>query len=293
MLSALVEDFSQIVGLKVVVLRSQPADNERRFRALARASDYTLVIAPEFDDILHSRCKWVLEEGGRLLGPTPEAVQLCADKLALAEQLAQWWIPTPTTFPATSVNRPGTWVWKPRYGAGSIATFTLRDECDWAHCKQRAEAEGWHGENIVQPFVAGHSASVAFLLGPCTRMALTPCTQVLSSDGRFRYLGGAVPLGEPFATRAVSLATRAVDSVPGLEGYVGVDLVLGDANDASDDWIIEINPRITTSYVGLRKLSTSNLADAILRTIQGEFLSPIRWKNTQFQFFQDGRTETV
>ena len=44
-------------------------------------------IAPEFDRILESRCRWVLEEGGRLLGPSPEAVALTADKLALAEHL--------------------------------------------------------------------------------------------------------------------------------------------------------------------------------------------------------------
>ena len=49
--------------------------------------------------------------------------------------------------------------------------------------------------------------------------------------------------------------------MPGLSGYVGVDVVLG--NDGRD-WAIEINPRLTTSYVGLRALAGFNLAEAML-----------------------------
>jgi predicted ATP-grasp superfamily ATP-dependent carboligase len=49
-------------------------------------------------------------------------------------------------------------------------------------------------------------------------------------------------------------------------GYLGVDLVLGP--NASTDKVIEINPRLTTSYVGLRAAieSDKNLAAAMLAT---------------------------
>jgi predicted ATP-grasp superfamily ATP-dependent carboligase len=87
-------------------------------------------------------------------------------------------------------------------------------------------------------------------------------------DGRFHYRGGRVPLTEPLASRALSLARKAVDCVPGLFGYVGVDLVLGDAGD----WVIEINPRLTTSYLGLRQLAKKPLTDALLRIAKGEEL---------------------
>ena len=47
--------------------------------------------------------------------------------------------------------------------------------------------------------------------------------------------------------------------MPGLQGYVGVDLVLGEETC----WLIEINPRPTTSYVGLRRVIDLNMAAAI------------------------------
>jgi predicted ATP-grasp superfamily ATP-dependent carboligase len=98
----------------------------------------------------------------------------------------------------------------------------------------------------------------------------------LSDDGRFRYLGGTVPLDSALCRRAMSLGQRAVEAVDGLLGYVGVDLVLGESAD--HDWIIEINPRPTTSYLGLRALSRSNLAETILRVARGQPVAPPSWR---------------
>jgi len=114
-------------------------------------------------------------------------------------------------------------------------------------------------EMICQEFAAGRAASVAFIVGDDGAFALPPCWQHLSDDGRFRYLGGECPIPPEFARRAESIARQAVACVGGLRGYVGVDVVLGDR-----DWAIEINPRLTTSYTGLRKLARFNLAEAIL-----------------------------
>ena len=38
--------------------------------------------------------------------------------------------------------------------------------------------------------------------------------------------------------------------------------MLGDDPAGADDVVIEINPRLTTSYLGLRRLARDNLADA-------------------------------
>lgn len=123
----------------------------------------------------------------------------------------------------------------------------------------QARAEGW-GDLIVQPFVPGEPASVAFLVGPGRRLALPAVSQRLSDDGRFHYRGGRLPLTADSAERAASLAARAVDAVEGLRGYVGVDLVLGPT--AARDAVMEINPRMTTSYIGLRALCASTWRSA-------------------------------
>ena len=78
-----------------------------------------------------------------------------------------------------------------------------------------------------------------------------------------------------------------ISSVAGLRGYVGVDLVLGDQGD----WVIEINPRLTTSYIGLRTLTNDNLAVAMLRIALGQPPGNLTWRKARVRFHADGRTE--
>jgi predicted ATP-grasp superfamily ATP-dependent carboligase len=282
MLAAVLDDFRRVPGVETATL---PAGETRAAIAgLACSCDYTLLIAPEFDGLLAERCRWVEEAGGRLLGPSSSAVRLTADKLRLSRHLGAAGVPTPpcTRFPGPA---PFPAVLKPRDGAGSQATFLVRGPDELTRCRERAAAEGWRGELVLQPFVPGTAASVALLLGPGRCVPLLPAAQHLSDDGRFRYLGGRVPLPAGLGERAVSLAGRAVAAVPGLRGYVGVDLVLGD-----EDQVIEINPRLTTSYIGLRALADTNLAEAMLRVAGGEEVSP-RWREWAVEFRADGTVE--
>ena len=140
---------------------------------------------------------------------------------------------------------------------------------------------------IVQPFIPGLPASVSWLIGPKQRTPLLPATQRLSSDGRFRYLGGRIPLQPDLARRAINLTLRAIQVVPGLMGYVGVDIVLGDS--AKDDQVIEINPRLTTSYLGLRRLARENLAETMLNLVRGTRIEPLSWKRRTIDFDCEGR----
>ena len=73
----------------------------------------------------------------------------------------------------------------------------------------------------------------------------------------------------PLAARATALASQALAAMPAAHGFVGVDLVLGADPDGADDAVIEINPRLTTSYVGLRAAVRPNLAETILQVCNG------------------------
>ena len=73
-----------------------------------------------------------------------------------------------------------------------------------------------------------------------------------------------------------------------MKGYVGVDIVLGDAPDGSADWVIEINPRLTTSYVGLRALARGNLAGVLLAVVQREALPELGWHEGTVAWSADG-----
>jgi predicted ATP-grasp superfamily ATP-dependent carboligase len=164
----------------------------------------------------------------------------------------------------------------------------VRDPEALAACAETARLEGYRGEAILQPYLSGIAASVAFLTGPRQTVPLLPAAQHLSPDGRFHYQGGSIPLPVGLAERAERLARRAVAAVPGLRGYIGVDLVLGEVADGSQDAVIEINPRLTTSYVGLRALAEDNLAEALLRVATGEPLGELKWRPGEVRFRSDG-----
>ena len=279
MRDAVAADFARIPGVQVT------SAEDEAFRRATREAEFALVIAPEFDGILEARARWAAEEGALLLGPSPEAIHFTADKAALADHWRECDIPTP----ATSTREPTACeafpvVWKPRDGCGSTATFLLRNTFDLASARAKRAAEGHTGPMILQEFVPGVAASVALLVGVAGIFPLVPCLQRLSDDGRFQYLGGELPIAPALADRAVNLAMRAVECVPGLRGYVGVDLVLGE----SRDWAIEINPRLTTSYVGLRELATFNIAEAMLRVASGQHPGPMPWHAGPVRFAASG-----
>ena len=286
MRDAVAADFAAVPGVRVILPGDVPFDR------LAAEADFTLVIAPECSGRLEHICRDVMRVGGRLLGPSPDGVRLTADKLLLSKHWERAGVPTPATWALGDEPADVAVVVKPRDGAGSQAMVLWRQDSDPVGTAQdqnpvpTTNLPAWPGSMIAQAYVPGLPASVAFLIGPSQTIPLVPCQQLLSTDGRFTYLGGRLPLTPDLANRATRMASAAVQCVPGLHGYVGVDVVLG---DDGRDWAIEINPRLTTSYVGLRALARFNLAHAMLAVVRGELVPDITWHDRQLTFQPDGR----
>lgn len=287
MRDALVEDFARVPGVEVLAFPDgTETDREDLFDELVEDSDWALVIAPESDELLASRACAVEWSGNRLLGPSRTAIERTADKFSLAEHWRACGVPTPaTTERAPTECESFPVVWKPVDGAGSTDTFLIRDRFELATARAARDPAR---PMVLQEFVPGRAASVAFLCGPNEHVPLVPTFQLLSDDGRFKYEGGELPIPPDLAARAVNLAARAVACVPGLLGYVGVDVVLGDEADGARDYAIEINPRLTTSYLGLRALAGFNLAEAMLRVASGESAGVLNWTAGRVRFGPDG-----
>ena len=289
MRDAVADDFRRLPGVEVVTTDGvHPIVEPLHVKEHAGRCDWSLVVAPEFGDTLAKTAGLIVECGGRLLGPSPLGIRLAADKLALSDVWQANGVPTPAAAPAGAVSERYPQVLKPRDGVGSEFTFRCDSAAERNHYLSVLRENYCYRDMIVQDFVPGRSASVAFLVSPSQLVALAPTYQCLSSDGRFRYDGGELPIPPALAERAVALGRRAVACAPGLLGYVGVDLVLGDAADGSRDFAIEINPRLTTSYVGLRALADFNLAGAMLRAAAGDPIPPPRWHPDRIRFRSDG-----
>ena len=221
-----------------------------------------------------SRVAGIVETaGGRLLGPSPELIALAAEKQRTAEHLA-------------TARSAGRLLEKPstpddllhscrgnRLPGGVQAARRRRIERRAA--ARRPRCGGAVSNDVYQArplgtILSGHRRERRRALradGHCSRCPLAD--NDLSDDGRFRYLGGSCPLEPALDRRARSLAIQTIRSLTGPLGYVGIDLILGDDPDGQNDVVIEINPRLTTSYVGLRAIADGNLAAAMLAAAEG------------------------
>jgi predicted ATP-grasp superfamily ATP-dependent carboligase len=261
-------------------------EEETVLSELAASADWTVLIAPETDGALRDRCLLVGAAGGRLLSPGPLLVEMASDKHRTGRRLAAAGVATPhaivlgggcdalESFPYPAVV-------KPRFGAGSV-------DVRFAASPQAVRPWESRGDQIrLERYCEGVGASVAFLCGSGRDTVLPAVGQRLSADGRFRYLGGVAPLAEPLARRAETLALSALRAVPPAIGYVGIDLVLSPQPDGSGDVVIEVNPRLTTSYIGLRKLALVNLAEAMLAIAEGRHFR-VSFSRDQVAFDADG-----
>src|SRR5690606_33185869 len=87
--------------------------------------------------------------------------------------------------------------------------------------------------------------------------------QLLSRDGRFRYLGGRIPLGRDVQPAIEQLVQDACRRLPHAAGYLGFDLIVPHTAPR-EPLIVEINPRLTTSYLRYRAAACENLARRLL-----------------------------
>jgi tyramine---L-glutamate ligase len=301
MLRSLVADFASISGVLVDVVRDvryrdlhlaectshlvgSATDEKQTFARLASSADWTVVIAPEFRGYLQARCQVVEQGGGKLLGPSSRLVTLTSDKQATAEHLAAHGVRVPRGVPlapgeALPADFPYPAVLKPRDGAGSQGIRQIN--------QQEADRTNGVAPGRLEAFCEGTPASVAALCGEGQVVTLMPCRQLLTGDGRLAYLGGALPMAPRLAERATRLAERALGTLSDPVGYMGVDLVLGDDPSGDDDTVIEINPRMTTSYVGLRALAEGNLAEAMIAVAEGREVE-LCWHSGSIQFEASG-----
>ena len=221
---------------------------------LAPKADAILIIAPESGGLLEDREQIIRKAGGRSLGSTPEAVKLAANKFRTAAWLSERNIPT---VPGILIAADGKWpdqrpseaVLKPVDGAGSTETYYLDPESNWPLLMPPSSPM------ILQPYCKGTPASLAVIMTPgqlespgSVELIGSSTQNMLLNAGKFSYRGGSVPAKIPEAMVAVLLKT--LSEWRGLAGWVGIDLLLGP--DPAQAMVLEVNPRLTTSYVGLR-----------------------------------------
>jgi predicted ATP-grasp superfamily ATP-dependent carboligase len=77
----------------------------------------------------------------------------------------------------------------------------------------------------------------------------------------FEYQGSEIPLKHGLSQACARTALRAAKLI-NLLGYCGVDLVIGDI-----PYVVEVNPRLTTSFIALTRILGVNLGKLLVRAL--------------------------
>ncbi|MEX3957819.1 ATP-grasp domain-containing protein [Trinickia sp. EG282A] len=225
---------------------------------MAREHDYAWVIAPECDGLLAQLHDAVGAE--RWLGCTKEAICVASSKRATSARLAASGIATTEALDPLSSAAPGGghWVVKPDDGAGSLDTFVFDSYA--AACADYDTRIAAGGRPVLQAWVKGEPLSLSLVCREDGAELVSINRQRIDLIERHapgahmrvvEFCGVFVDAIDPDSARGrtlAALAKRVAAAIPGLRGFVGVDLVW---HPERGPVVIEINPRLTVAYAGL------------------------------------------
>lgn len=276
MRDAIVDDLAQLDGVAVTcaggapptwraanVATATPRDGETPEDFVARLAakhDLSWIVAPETGGEL-ARLQAVVG-AARWIGCDAAAIRCAASKRATLAVLAAAGVPTPLD---GAERHPGRWLVKPDDGAGCLATRVHRDHVSALATAALAKAAG--DAVALEPFVEGEALSISMIVGADLAKTVSFNRQRIEIDAMGRLHDRGVQAGaidamtDARVARLDALAIATARALPGLGGFVGIDVVWNPQRGAV---VIEVNPRVTCAYVGLSGKLGRNLAADIL-----------------------------
>lgn len=244
----------------------------------------SIFIAAENNNSLYNISKILEDNGVFIYNSSSEACLIASDKSLTYEKIPNT-VPQPRTF-RFKIDPKGYWkraitnlhekwqaedpltplklIIKPLIGVDCEDIVIIEDIDDLSYDLEEIFPPG--SRIIVQEFIDGIDISVSLICneGKAYPISLNRQFVELKNDKGI-YIGGKLPYESKFKNEAFKIAKNACESVKGLNGFVGVDLLISnDEKDIYPVYLIELNSRFTTPYVGLKKIANFNITKAII-----------------------------
>ncbi|MDI6645178.1 MAG: ATP-grasp domain-containing protein [Methanobacteriaceae archaeon] len=236
--------------------------------------DACIFIAPEEDDTLYKLTDLIERKGVNIVGSNSKAVEICTNKYKTYKLLRNK-VPIIKTNKiyfnqlnnSIELNKlfssKTKKIIKPADGVSCSSVYIVDS---YKQLKRWAPLIDTNLPYfIMQDYIEGVSCSVSLLSDGKNAVSLSLNAQNITINNGFSYRGGYTPLNHRLSKKARNIAERTVESIPGIKGYVGVDLILNDKVH-----VIEVNSRITTPYIALKDIINFNLGKAIINSLNGE-----------------------
>lgn len=247
-------------NIEVVVV----SDRHNIYETLAdlmHRCDLVFPIAPEMDDTLLKITALAEKHNIKILNSSSEAVAICSDKLVTSRLLQEHAIDTvkTTPFEQFSESLSEQWVIKPRDGVGSLNSYLVSNKKQFEMINNQIKFSAGY---IIQPYIEGDILSLSGLFKEGKAWLLCCNRQYVSiHSGRFELDACIVNITYKNQQIYQNLMTQVANAIPGLFGYVGLDII---QPEQGDPLILEINPRLTTSYVGINQAIGFNVVKSVI-----------------------------
>nr|WP_295001421.1 ATP-grasp domain-containing protein [uncultured Methanobrevibacter sp.] len=252
--------------------------------------DNAIFISAENDNNLYNITKILEENNVNLYTSSSDACLISSDKFKTYESLPNN-IPQPRSF-RFKIDPKGYWkraienlhekwqaedpltplklIIKPLIGVDCEDIVILENIDDLSYDLENIFPPG--SRIIVQEYIEGKDISVSLISDGKTAIPISLNEQFVElKNDKGTYLGGKLPYESKYKQEAFEIAKNAVESIDGLKGFVGVDLIINaDEKDIYSVYLLEINSRFTTPYVGLSKIAKFNIGKTIIDLIDGK-----------------------
>ncbi|MFA5982508.1 MAG: ATP-grasp domain-containing protein [Methylococcaceae bacterium] len=254
------ERFKDLAGhAKIkILLQDQNQNCLQAFKQNCQLCDAVWPIAPEFKQILQAYCQLVEDAGKVLLTSTAKVVALTADKFLTWQQLKRFKIPTPDTYLLDSFDySPGNWIVKPIDGVGCIDNHIIQNQDEF----NNVVALLHKSQFIIQAHHVGQKTSLSCLFNKGEARLICVNQQVFSIVHQQYHLIACQVNYPAVNNNYLTLLQKIANAFPELWGYAGVDLI----ETPGQIEVLEINPRLTTSFVGIYEALGLNVAEMVLQ----------------------------
>jgi len=141
---------------------------------------------------------------------------------------------------------------KPAMSAGSECNYIVNNVDEAIKYVEKAFGCDPLGHVVLQEYVEGVHGSISSVFNGEKLVFYSLNLQLVSLDGnRFVYRGNVLPIrNQRYVQWARNILESMSSCLNGLGGYIGVDVVWND----SGMYVVEVNPRITTSAIGIANI---------------------------------------
>ena len=246
-----------------------------KIQKIAEQVDAVYLIAPETNGVLRSLVALFEHTDVTSLNCSASAIEAVSDKAGFYTFMRKHGLPLPETLmfgvdddvkeikKAVQDSLDFPLIFKPSNTVSCCGLSVARNENQVVAAVDKIKKESSSNQFLAQELIKGAAASVCLLSTGENTVPVSLNRQDVTIEGPeacSSYLGGSVPFDHLFQAEAFEVAEKIVKSFPGLRGYLGVDFVLTKDKAVA----LEVNARLTTSYVGLRSVANFNPAQAIV-----------------------------